>query len=31
MTGLSDMPSTFSYLKDGKALNARVKEIINNE
>ena len=31
MTGLSDMPSTFSYLKDGKALNAKVKEIINNE
>ena len=30
MTGLSDMPSTFSYLKDGEALNARVKEIINN-
>lgn len=31
MTGLSDMPSTFSYLKDGKALNAKVKEIVNNE
>ena len=31
MTGLSDMPSTFSYLKDGKALNSKVKEIVNNE
>lgn len=30
-TGLSDMPDSFSYLKDGKKLNAKAKEIINNE
>ena len=31
MTGLSDVPSSFSYLKDSKALNDKVKEIVNNE
>ena len=31
MTGLSDVPSSFSYLKDGKALNDKVKEIVKNE
>lgn len=31
MTGLSDVPSTFSYLRDSKALNDKVKEIVNNE
>ena len=31
MTGLSDVPSSLSYLKDGKALNDKAKEIINNE
>ena len=30
-TGLSDMPSTLSYLKDSKTLDAKAKEIINNE
>ena len=30
-TGLSDMPDTLSYLKDSKELNAKAKEIINNE
>jgi hypothetical protein len=31
MTGLSDMPSTLSYFKDSEVLNAKAKEIINNE
>ena len=31
MTGLSDVPSSFSYLKDGKELNDKVKEIVKNE
>lgn len=31
MTGLSDVPSTLSYFKDSNALNAKAKEIINNE
>ena len=30
-TGLSDMPSALSYLKDSKELNTKAKEIINNE
>ena len=31
MTGLSGMPSTLSYFKDSEVLNAKAKEIINNE
>lgn len=31
MTGLSDMPNTFSILKDSKELNNKAKEIIINE
>jgi hypothetical protein len=31
MTGLSDMPSTFSILKDSKELNSKTKEIVINE
>lgn len=31
MTGLGDMPSTLSYFKDSEVLNAKAKEIINNE
>lgn len=31
MSGLSDMPNTFSILKDSKDLNDRAKEIIINE
>ena len=31
MSGLSDMPNTFSILKDSKDLNAKAKEIIINE
>ena len=31
MTGLSDMPSTFSFLKDSKELNSKTKEIVINE
>ena len=31
MTGLSSMPSTLSYFKDSEVLNAKAKEIINNE
>ena len=31
MTGLSDMPSTFSIFKDSKELNDRTKEIIIND
>jgi hypothetical protein len=31
MSGLSDMPNTFSILKDSKELNAKTKEIVINE
>jgi hypothetical protein len=31
MTGLSDMPNTFSILKDSKKLNTKTKEIVTNE
>ena len=31
MTGLNDMPDTFSVLKDSKDLNAKVKDIVINE
>jgi hypothetical protein len=31
MTGLSDMPNTFSMLKDSKNLDEKTKEIIINE
>jgi hypothetical protein len=31
VTGLSDMPNTFSVLKDSKELNTKTKEIIKNE
>jgi hypothetical protein len=31
MSGLSDMPDTFSILKDSKDLNKQAKEIIINE
>ena len=31
MTGLSDMPNTFSILKDSKELNTKTKEIVINE
>ena len=31
MSGLSDMPNTFSILKDSKDINAKVKDIVKNE
>jgi hypothetical protein len=31
MSGLSDMPNTFSILKDSKDLNSKAKDIIVNE
>jgi hypothetical protein len=31
MSGLSDMPNTFSILKDSKDMNAKVKDIVKNE
>ena len=31
MSGLSDMPNTFSILKDSEGLNTKIKEIVTNE
>jgi hypothetical protein len=31
MSGLSDMPNTFSILKDSEDINAKVKDIVKNE